>query len=349
MTLISFEFDLERIRKEGKDMAEMGIEDIPKIELHCHLDGSLGLELTQSLLAKRGESYTLEELREKLQAPLDCQDLSEYLQRFDLPNEVLQTEEELKAAAFDLAKRAADENVRYLETRFAPKFSTAEGLTVKQVLAAVESGFADARQKYNIHTGIIVCGMRGMSENANLSMLKDAMELYGSGVVGCDLAGDEKAYPVHQYQYFFEKAKEYGIPFTIHAGEQGDKENIRGSIEFGASRIGHGIAMLKDKELQQLCVDKNVGVELCPTSNLQTKAVNSFAGYPFREFFDAGIKLSINTDNRTVSGTDMTKELSRILFSFPMEEQELKKVYHDSVDMAFAGEDVKHELWKAFR
>lgn len=325
------------------------INEIPKIELHCHLDGSISPKLARKLLEKRGESYSIEELKEKLQAPADCQDLSEYLQRFDLPNQILQTREELYEAAYDLAERAAGENVRYLETRFAPKFSTAEGLSVKQVLESVQKGFLEAEKKYGIRTGIIVCGMRGLSENGNLSMLKEARELFGYGVVGCDLAGDENAYPVSEFAYFFEKAKEYGMPFTIHAGEQGKKENIRGSIELGASRIGHGIAMIRDKNLQQLCVDKHVGVELCPTSNLQTKAISSFANYPFREFFDGGIMVSINTDNRTVSGTDMTKEFSRILFSFPMEEADLARLYQDSVDSSFASDEVKQQLLDDYR
>lgn len=320
------------------------MKNTPKIELHCHLDGSLSLELTQKLLKARGEEYSLEELRELLQAPEDCESLSEYLRRFDLPNQVLQQPQELREAAYDLGRRAAQENVKYLETRFAPKFSTAEGLSVRRVLESVIEGFRQAESKFDIRTGVIVCGMRGLNENANLSMLREAMELYGFGVVACDLAGDEKAYPVTEYTYFFEEAKKYGMPFTIHAGECGSRENIRGSIALGASRIGHGIAMLRDRQLQKLCADQRIGVELCPTSNLQTKAIWSLDKYPFREFFDAGIPLSINTDNRTVSGTDMTRELCLIRDAFTLKEEEIKRIYRDSVEVSFAGDEVKQEL-----
>ena len=151
------------------------IRSLPKIELHCHLDGSLSPELVQRLLANRGEDTTIAELRERLCAPQRCADLAEYLQRFDLPNRVLQTREELREAAYDLAKRAALEQVRYLECRFAPTFSTAEGLSVTEVLASVAEGFAKADTDYGITAGILVCGMRGLSEESNLSMLREAM------------------------------------------------------------------------------------------------------------------------------------------------------------------------------
>lgn len=319
-------------------------KSLPKIELHCHLDGSLSLEIVQKLLRARGESHTLAELEQLMRAPEDCADLSEYLQRFDLPNQVLQTREELAVCAFDLAEQAAKENVKYIEVRFAPKFSTAEGLSVPEVLAAVEEGLARAREQYDINTGIIVCGMRGLSEKANLTMLHDAMELYGAGVVACDLAGDEKAYPVTEFGYFFEQAAKYGIPYTIHAGECGSRENIRDSIAMGAGRIGHGIAMLGDHELQKMCAQRRIGVELCPTSNLQTKALSDFRKYPFEEFYKAGVPLSINTDNRTVSGTNLTREIERIARTFVLTGEMYDKIYRDSVECSFANDDVKHNL-----
>lgn len=322
----------------------MDWKTIPKIELHCHLDGSLRPELVRQLLEERGESRRLEELTEALRAPMDCGDLSEYLRRFDLPNQVLQRADELERAACDLARQAAEEQVRYLECRFAPTFSTAEGLKVQEVLAAVEKGFAAAREETGIETGILVCGMRGLSPEANLSMLKAAAEMKGCGVVGCDLAGDEKAYPMAEFVYFFEKAKEYGLPFTIHAGEQGSRQNIRGAIALGARRLGHGIAMMGDGALQGLCRDRGVAVELCPTSNIQTGAISAFSRYPFNEFLAAGLLVSINTDNRTVSGTDMTAEYRRLFEQFPQGPEVLEKIYRDSVEASFASDEVKDRL-----
>ena len=143
---------------------------------------------------------------------------------------------------------------------------------------------------------------------------------------------------------FFETAKKLGIPFTIHSGECGSTENIRVALELGAKRLGHGIAMGRDLDLIRECAKRRVGVELCPSSNLQTKAVTDFSEYPLRSFLAAGIPISINTDNRTVSGTTNSREWKRMIEYFALTEEEIRKIYRDSVEMSFASEDVKHRL-----
>ena len=317
---------------------------MPKIELHCHLDGSLGIELTQKLLAQRGEEWSKEKLTYALQAPMDCESLAEYLKRFDLPNRVLQTPAELQAAAFDVAEQAARERVLYIEVRFAPLFSTAEGMKIGDILEAVQAGLDAAKYTYGIASGILVCGMRGVSMDKNLKMLREAREFFGKGVVGCDLAGDEKAYPAADFEEYFTLAKTLGLPFTIHAGECQSVKNIRDSIDFGAKRIGHGIAMAADAELRKLCANRRIGVELCPTSNLQTKALTNFSEYPFEAFYQAGIPLSINTDNRSVSNTTCTQEYLRLAQRFSLTEEMCRRIYVDSIETSFASDEIKHRL-----
>ncbi|MCM1106408.1 MAG: adenosine deaminase [Blautia sp.] len=318
--------------------------NMPKIELHCHLDGSMSPEVTGELLRRLGEEHEEEELEELLRAPKDCESLAEYLERFDLPLRCLQTKEGLHAAALDLALSAAAENVKYLEVRFAPSFSLVRGLSVGEAIEAVQEGLMEAGEKTGISTGILVCGMRSLDMEENLSMLKKAREFFGCGVVGCDLAGDEKAYPTADYADFFYKAKEYGMPYTIHSGECGSRENIKAAIALGAKRIGHGIAMRGDKELIRLCADRRIGVELCPTSNLQTKALKALSDYPLPEFLEAGVPVSINTDNRTVSGTTCTDEYLLLSGAGMMNERMCGQIYRDSVEVSFAPEAVKQRL-----
>lgn len=318
--------------------------NMPKIELHCHLDGSMSAGLVQQLLKKLGEEYSVEELAERLRAPMDCESLAQYLERFDLPIRCLQDADGLRAAARDLAAAAAKENVRYLEVRFAPAFSTAQGLSVRTVLESVREGLSAAERETEIATGILVCGMRNLDMETNLAMLKEARELYGCGVVGCDLAGDERAYPTARFAEFFQRAREYGMPYTIHAGECGSREEIRTALNLGASRIGHGIAMKGDSDLMRECEDKRIGVEMCPTSNLQTKAVPDIADYPLAEFMAAHVPVSVNTDNRTVSDTTCTDEFLRLSDAGMMNERISEQIYRDSVEMCFAPDDVKHRL-----
>lgn len=324
----------------------MNILAMPKIELHCHLDGSMGLEVTQKLLEERGEVYTPEQLKQLLEAPMDCGSLAEYLKRFELPIRCLQTKHGLREAAYDLAVRAAAEQVKYIEVRFAPAFSTSEGLSVRQIIESVNEGLERARQEADIRTGIIVCGMRNLPMDNNLAMLKEARELLYDGVVACDLAGDEKAYPTTEFAEFFDLARRLGMPFTIHSGECGSVQNIRTAVEYGARRLGHGVAMADRADVIRLCADRHIGVELCPTSNLQTKAVANMSEYPFETFYRAGVLLSVNTDNRTVSGTTCTGELTLLADTYHLTEEDFRRIYRESVECSFASEDVKHELLK---
>jgi adenosine deaminase len=323
--------------------------NMPKIELHCHLDGSMSVALTQKLLREMGEEYSTEQLQAALTAPQDCASLAEYLEKFDLPLRCLQTKEGLAAAAEDLALAAAKEHVRYMEVRFAPSFSTAQGLSVREIIESVHSGLERAGQKKDIRTGIIVCTMRNLDAVTNIAMLKEAREFLGDGVVGCDLAGDEKAYPTADFADVFAAAKKYGMPFTIHAGECGSAESVRTAIELGAKRIGHGIAMSGHPDLLELCAQQKIGVELCPTSNLQTRAITDFSGYPFMEFYNAGIPLSVNTDNRTVSDTTCTDEYMRLAEAGMFKEEMCEKIYHASLAMSFASDAVRQALWDFYQ
>lgn len=320
--------------------------EMPKLDLHCHLDGSMEIKSTQDLLKGLGEEYSISELEKLLKAPMDCQSLAEYLERFDLPIKCIQTKEGLFASAKELALDAAKENVKYLEVRFAPSFSTSQGLSIRDILESVQEGLKSAEKEADIKSGIIVCGMRNLDMDTNISMLKASRELLGEGVVACDLAGDEKAYPTTMFNDFFKLAREFDMPFTIHSGECGSVGNIKTAIEYGAKRLGHGIAMGTDDELMKLCANKNIGVELCPTSNLQTKAVIDFSDYPYESMMKNNVPISINTDNRTVSDTTSTKEFERLCSQFTLTDEDLKKIYQYSVDMSFATDDVKHELLK---
>ena len=320
----------------------MDFYKIPKIDLHCHLDGSMELLSTQKMLRELGEDNSIEELKKRLCAPMDCQSLAQYLECFDLPIRCIQTREGLFSAARDLALDAAKENVKYLEVRFAPSFSTSQGLSICEIIESVQQGLLEARKMVEIRTGILVCGMRNLDMETNLSMLRQARELLGYGVVGCDLAGDEKAYPTKQFAEFFEQAKKYEMPFTIHSGECGSTENIKAAIQLGAKRLGHGIAMGHDVDLMKECAAKHIGVELCPTSNLQTKAVTDFREYPYPLMKNYGVPISINTDNRT-------KEFERLNQQFALSDEEVDTIYENSIDMIFGDDDCRQWLFSCKR
>ena len=137
------------------------------------------------------------------------------------------------------------------------------------------------------------------------------------------------------------------MPFTIHSGECGSVDNVREAIELGAKRMGHGIALQKSAELQKVCAERRIGVEMCPTSNLQTKAVDDFDSYPLEMFVNVGIPVSINTDNRTVSGTTITQEMQLVMERLHQPEEVILQCTKNAIETAFADDAVKHELYKS--
>lgn len=216
----------------------------------------------------------------------------------------------------------------------------------RKVIEAVIAGMNKGKQEFGVEYGIITCAMRHHSAEENLRMLQITREYLGDGVCAADLAGAEALYPMSEFMDVFETVKKLGMPFTLHAGECGNVQNIIDSVEAGAGRIGHGIAMRGHRELQSELEKKGIGIEMCPISNLQTKAVQSTAEYPLREFLDAELKVSINTDNRTVSNTSLAKELEFVQKTYGVSDEEIRKMMQNAVETAFARDDVKEKVWK---
>ena len=315
------------------------LKRLPKIELHCHLDGSLSKEFIQTHLGR-------DVSEEELSVSADCKSLVEYLEKFELPCACLKDEEGLEGAGYDVLKTMSAEEVCYAEIRFAPLFSVTEKMGTKQVLEALLRGLERGKKAFGIEYNVITCAMRHHSEEENFKMIRDAREFLGAGVCAADLAGAEAQYPMTEFMELFQKTKALGMPFTIHAGECGSAQNIADAVKAGAGRIGHGIAMRGHPGLQKLVRAEGIGIEMCPISNLQTKAVSCPEEYPLREFLKAGLSVSINTDNRTVSNTSMTKELEFIQNTYGMNDIDLIRLMKNAADTAFASDDTKQKLYR---
>jgi len=308
-----------------------------RIDLHCHLDGSLSKQCVENIV---GRPVRMEEL----QADMECKSLAEYLEKFDLPLEGLQTEQGLFRAGLDFMKSSAKQKLDYVEVRFAPLLSCQGDLNCYEVIESVLRGLEEGKKTYGVEYGVLTCAMRHHTEEENLKMLRCAREFLGAGVCGADLAGNEAAFPMRMFRSLFEQVNRMQMPFTIHAGECGNAENIKESILCGTRRIGHGIAMRGREDVLNLCKEKRIGVEMCPISNMQTKAVSDVRDYPMREFLDKGILVTINTDNRTVSQTTLDKEIEFVKMHAQIKDEDIDKMSQNAVEIAFASDDVKHKL-----
>ena len=313
------------------------LKALPKVELHCHLDGSLSREFIESRLGRAVQP-------EELSVSDDCTSLAEYLEKFSLPGQCIMDEKGLEGAGYDVLKSMSQENVCYAEIRFAPLLSETESMNCRSVIEALLKGLERGKKDFGVDFGVITCAMRHHSQEDNSRMIKTAREYLGYGVCAADLAGAEASYPMSQFMELFTDTCKLEMPFTLHAGECGSVQNIVDSVKAGAGRIGHGIAMRGYADLQKELAQMGIGIEMCPISNLQTKAAKSAAEYPFREFLDAGLYVTINTDNRMVSGTSMTRELSWLSKEFQLTKEEAEGLMRNAAKAAFAPEEIKKKL-----
>ncbi|GGM42711.1 adenosine deaminase [Paraliobacillus quinghaiensis] len=323
----------------------MNLLNEPKIELHCHLDGSVRVETIIDIAEKEGiplPTVDKEELEKELIAPSECPSLDEYLKRFSLPNKVMQSKESLKRITFELFEDAARENVKYLEVRFGPLLHTLKGLDIEEVIQSVIDGMRDAENRYEIKGNIILSCLRSMPVEGAFDVVEKGKKFLGKGVVAIDLCASEDEGFSKRFVEPITLAKEYGYRVTIHAGETGSGKNVLEAIELlGAERIGHGI-YIKDYDAAYKKVKENqIVLEICPTSNVQTKAVNLFSEHPIYKFHEDGIKVTINTDNRTVSDTTMSKEIDLVDDEFNLSKEDYRQIYINSVEASFADQETK--------
>lgn len=322
------------------------VKKLPKIELHCHLDGSIRPETLRKIAEPQGISLPADnkQLKELLVAPIDCQNLNDYLERFDLVLSCLQTKAALTAAAFDVISQAADEHIQYIEVRFAPSLHTEKGLSLPKIVQAVLAGLEQGQQRFGVKSNALLCGMRHEEAAAIEKIVQLAEKFKTDGVAGFDLAGNELDFPPYTFEETLGLANHLSIPLTLHAGECGCGKNVADSVYLGAKRIGHGIAVKNTPEYFSLLRDKNVLIEMCPTSNFQTKTVTKLADYPFQTFINAGLNVCINTDNRTVSDTTLTDEYMKLHEWYGITYVDMEKLNHNAVDGAFITEREKQVL-----
>lgn len=317
------------------------------IDLHLHLDGSLPPGLLIRLAALEGVSLPAEDeegLLPFLEAPENCGSLNEFLEKFALPVSCLQSERTLYEAAKGLVEELDKEGIIYGEIRFAPQLHRQKGLSQKQAVEAVIRGIEKGRENKDIRTGLILCCMRGRdNREENLETIALAACFLGKGVCAADLAGAEALYPTREFKELFSAAAREGVPFTIHAGEADGPESIRDAISFGARRIGHGVRVMEDPVLLQEMVRKKITMEVCITSNLQTKAVPEGKDHPFLRLLRQGAAVTVNTDNMTVCKTTISRELE-YLRKCGITKEEERQIWKNAVDGAFLPEEEKRIL-----
>ena len=287
---------------------------LPKTDLHVHLDGSVRPETLIDLAADQGVELPTrdpEALAEHMHVR-EARDLVDYLSRFDTTLSVMQRADALERIAFELAEDAAAENVRYMEVRFSPVLNIHQGLSLQEAVDAPLRGLRRAEEQFDIRTGIIICGIRNMSPETSMHLADLTVAFKNRGVVAFDLAGAEYNNPAKMHRDAFYRVGNANIAATIHAGEAYGPESIHQALHYcNANRIGHATRLFEDPDLMQYINDFRVPLEICLTSNVQTRAAPSFEEHPLRTYYDEGLVVTLNTDNRLMSATTVTEEFWR--------------------------------------
>jgi adenosine deaminase len=301
---------------------------IKKVELHLHLDGSIREETANEILGKKCD----------LKAKDKCEDLNEYLEKFEIPSIILQTKENLERVSYELALDLKKDNVIYAEIRFAPLKHLNGGLSLDEVITSVLNGLS----KVDIETNLILCMMRNDSFNDNKKVI-DLAHKYGFPI---DLAGAEAIYKTKDFKELFDYAKSINVPFTIHAGEADGYESIKAAIDFGAKRLGHGIKIIDYPDLINEAKEKGITLEVCPTSNVQTNAVNILKDHPIKKLYDMNVNVCINTDNRTVSNVTLENEYNKLKETFNFTDEDFLKMNLMAIEASFCKdkEKIKKQL-----
>jgi adenosine deaminase len=330
---------------------------LPKAELHMHLDGSLRPATMLDLAYERDVEMPADtaEVLGRYMVVSDAASLEEYLERFEVTLSVMQDADALERIAYECVVDHAAENVRYVELRFCPLLNTLLGTGAEDILDAALAGMrraeADTRAAGGpgIRANLIVCALRSHTPAQTLETAELAIAFRHRGVCGFDIAGAEAGNPVSDHAAAFDLAHREGLPITIHAGEGFGAASIRQAIDIGhARRIGHGTRLFEDRALLDEVRVRGIPLEVCLTSNLQTRVVPSYAAHPAKRYLLAGIPVSLGTDNRLMSGVTLTDEYVHARTDLGLSWTELRAVARAGFEHAFLPDEERAALLAAF-
>lgn len=304
-----------------------------KVELHLHLDGSCDENLASKIIGRSVHDELVSS---------NATSLGEYLKKFDLPIQLLQDLNNIEEFSYLLGRKLEEDGVIYAEIRFCPLFHV-EKHSIGEVVQSIIRGFEKVS---TVKINLIFCMMRHFSLEENRKIIQLTKRFLGKGVVAIDLAGDEAKYKTSNFRNLFDEIKSEGIPFTIHAGEDDSWESVASAIEFGAKRIGHGIRSIESEKVVQKLIENGITLEICPCSNIDTGVVASICDHPIKQLVDAGVLVTINTDNRTVSNTSLTREYELLEKEFHFTDEDFRKFNLNAIQCAFISEEEKELLKK---
>lgn len=340
-------------RRESRALWET-LRALPKVDLHRHLEGSLRLETLAEVAHAHGvdlPSYNIEDLRPYVQITEDETGFHAFLEKFNFLRQFYSKREAIERVAYEAVSDAATDHVRYLELRFSPAtLARSQGFSLEEVTDWVIWAVNQAQSDFGVITRLIATIKRESDPEEARQVARVAFSRAGRGIVGLDLAGDEVNYPIEPFIQILREARREGLGLTVHAGEATGAHSVRKAIEeLGADRIGHGVRAAEDPEVVNLLVRSGVTLEMCPTSNIHTATVPQLARHPLRTFHALGVRVTINTDDPSISSTTLTDEYMIAVREMGLDQSELVSIILNGVNAAFLERQEKEQLWNWFQ
>lgn len=310
----------------------VNFKSLPKVELHLHLDCSLSYQVVKKI----APNISLDVYKESFIAPPKCTDLADYISRAVKGVELMQTTNQLQLVTQDLIEQLQNDNVIYAEIRFAPLLHTQKGLTPTKVVEVVNNALEEGINKTKLEANLILCTLRHFSEEESMETVRLVNDFKGTKVVGFDIAADEAGFPIDNHISAFKYAKQNYLNVTAHAGEAKGSESVWETLQhFQPSRLGHGVRSIEDAKLIAHLIEKNIHLEVCPTSNIQTNVMKSMKTHPINDIYESGISMSINTDARTISDITLTDEYKNLQENFNWDVKHFLKCNLEAIEHAF--------------
>jgi len=327
---------------------------LPKVDLHRHLEGSLRLQTLTEIAQEYGidlPSYDIEQLRPFVTVTSEEPDFHRFLEKFRLLRRFYPNQAAVERIAYEAVADAAADNIKYLELRFNPVAQArVQGFSLDEVTTWVCSAVARAQRDLGVRTNLIIQIGRDESLDTASHIADVALAHRDDGVVGLDLAGDEVKYPARDFAQIFQRVRREGLHVTVHAGEAGGASNVREAIEvLGAQRIGHGMRTIENSQVVRLVREHGVTLEICPTSNLQTGAVRRFGQHPLVDLLALGLRVTINTDDPSVSDTTLTDEYVAVMLAMGMTLEQIKRTIVTAAEGSFQPPAEQERLAEWFR
>jgi len=320
-------------------------ERVPKVELHLHLEGAIPHEALWELVRKYGGDPSLPD-PESLRRRFEYRDFRQFVETWVWKNQFLREYEDFTLAAAAMARRLADQNIRYAEVFYSPADFQVRGLEAQGLTVAIRSGLSQAS---GTQVALIADLVRDCGPSSAFRTLSEISEVRDLGVIGIGMGGSEDKFPPEPFEALYAEARRRGFGTTAHAGEAAGAGSIWGAIrKLKVDRIGHGTRAEEDESLIEFLVDHQVPLEMCPISNLRTGVIRAYEDHPVRRFFDRGVIVTINTDDPAMFGNSLAEEYRLLSETFRFSRKEICRLILNGIRAAWLSSEKREELAATF-